>query len=283
MLYLTHSELLDRVSDIINQELSTAGKSFAEKRPGRTIRAAHSVANRLSKEHAWRHELWHFTGDGSTDFWRFDAPIHSVRYVLWNNVPMKSVPYTTHLESASRTIVPAIAFGYYYYVNDDGIGVGADLGSGQELTVAMNAWLPTLRTSTVALTQGDWTNGSTTVDNIVGATLAEGTNVDKGNALYGPDGRIYRIKSITDSDTVELTERYLGTTVTGTNGATTIGGHLALTPEWHNAVVYGAASELLDMEEQYDAAGKWGLKYEMAIEDALDVRRDMHESHFARG
>jgi len=67
------------------------------------------------------------------------------------------------------------------------------------------------------ITQGDWTNGSNTVDNIVGLTLARTSH--QARYCTAPDGKIYVITRIVDTNTLMIDRLYPGTTVTGTDGA----------------------------------------------------------------
>lgn len=70
------------------------------------------------------------------------------------------------------------------------------------------------------ITEGDWTNGSTTVDNIVGITCDREKHL--GRFAVGPDGNRYLITKITDSNTIIIDREYAGSTVTGTDGAFSI-------------------------------------------------------------
>ena len=74
--------------------------------------------------------------------------------------------------------------------------------------------------NTASITQGDWTTGSTTVDNVVGQTM----DTDKHIMRYvtGPDGNTYLITKITDGNTFIIDKNYAGSTVTGVAGAATI-------------------------------------------------------------
>ena len=71
-----------------------------------------------------------------------------------------------------------------------------------------------------ALTQADWTNGSTTVDNVVGATLTR--NAYQARMITAPDGNKYFITMITDANTLIIDREYSGPTVTGVSGACSI-------------------------------------------------------------
>ena len=71
-----------------------------------------------------------------------------------------------------------------------------------------------------SITSADWTNGSTTVDNVVGVSLTKSGHV--GRLIVGPDGITYFITYITDSNTFTIDREYGGTTVTGASGASTI-------------------------------------------------------------
>ncbi len=66
------------------------------------------------------------------------------------------------------------------------------------------------------ITQADWTNGSTTVDNIVGITCIRTQH--QGRYTVGPDGCQYLITRVVDTNTVIIDREYAGTTVTGTSG-----------------------------------------------------------------
>ncbi|MEW5797330.1 MAG: hypothetical protein AB1772_13375, partial [Candidatus Zixiibacteriota bacterium] len=71
-----------------------------------------------------------------------------------------------------------------------------------------------------AITQADWTNGGTTVDNVVGLTLARSDH--QARMITGPDSRKYFISRIVDANTFMILTPYKGTTVTGVNGACSI-------------------------------------------------------------
>lgn len=71
-----------------------------------------------------------------------------------------------------------------------------------------------------ALSQADWTNGSTTVDNVVGANLAR--EAHEARYITAPDGETYFITDITDTNTLVIDREYAGSTVTGTNGACSV-------------------------------------------------------------
>lgn len=74
--------------------------------------------------------------------------------------------------------------------------------------------------TTTSLTSADWTNGSTTVDNVVGATLSRSAH--QARYITAPDGSQYLITEIIDSNTLKIEREYTGSTVTGTSGACTI-------------------------------------------------------------
>jgi len=76
------------------------------------------------------------------------------------------------------------------------------------------------RAANSGMTQGDWTNDSTTVDNVVGLTLADYEHL--GRFITGPDGNSYLITRIIDTNTLIIDREYIGTTVTGVNGAATL-------------------------------------------------------------
>lgn len=66
------------------------------------------------------------------------------------------------------------------------------------------------------ITQADWTNGSATVDNVVGVTLAR--TAHQARWCTAPNGKKYFITQIVDSNTFKIDREYSGSTVTGTNG-----------------------------------------------------------------
>lgn len=76
------------------------------------------------------------------------------------------------------------------------------------------------RNSDASITQADWTNGSTTVDNIVGLSMDREQHL--GRYVTAPDGETYMITEVVDSNTVKILNEYVGSTVTGTDGACTI-------------------------------------------------------------
>lgn len=66
------------------------------------------------------------------------------------------------------------------------------------------------------ITQADFTNGSTTVDNIVGITCDRRQH--QGRYITTPDGSQYMITRVVDSNTVIIGNECAGSTVTGTDG-----------------------------------------------------------------
>jgi len=74
--------------------------------------------------------------------------------------------------------------------------------------------------NTASITGATWTNGSTTVDLVTGLTMDR----EKHQARYitAPNGDQYLITEITDSNTFIIDNEYSGSTVTLTNGASTI-------------------------------------------------------------
>jgi len=72
----------------------------------------------------------------------------------------------------------------------------------------------------VSLSKADWTNGSATVDNVVGATLSREAHA--GRYVTAPNGKRYVINYITDSNTFIIDREYSGATVTDTDGACAI-------------------------------------------------------------
>jgi len=76
------------------------------------------------------------------------------------------------------------------------------------------------RAADASIAQADWTNGSTTVDNIVG--LSMGREKHLARFITAPNGFDYLITKVNDTNTITIDREYSGTTVTGTNGASTI-------------------------------------------------------------
>ena len=70
------------------------------------------------------------------------------------------------------------------------------------------------------ITSATWTNGSTTVDIILPASMTWGTVC--GRWVNGPDGFDYLITLVTDANTLTIDRPYAGTTVTLLNGAASI-------------------------------------------------------------
>ena len=66
------------------------------------------------------------------------------------------------------------------------------------------------------ITQAEFTNGSATVDNIVGITCARTQH--QGRYITAPDGFQYLITQVVDANTVKIDREYTGSTVTGTGG-----------------------------------------------------------------
>lgn len=76
------------------------------------------------------------------------------------------------------------------------------------------------RNSDASITSATWTQGSTTVDLIVGLSMTRESHL--GRYVTAPDGSTYMITYITDTDTVVIDRKYAGTTVSGVSGACTI-------------------------------------------------------------
>jgi hypothetical protein len=76
------------------------------------------------------------------------------------------------------------------------------------------------RAANTSITSATWTNGSRTVDLIVGLSMDK----SKHQARYvtGPDGETYMICRVVDSNTVKLLNEYAGASVSGVSGACTI-------------------------------------------------------------
>lgn len=81
--------------------------------------------------------------------------------------------------------------------------------------VIVQSWArPTIPDTTI--TEATWTNGSTTVDLIVGITVARSSH--QGRFATAPDGKKYLITRVVDTNTIIIDREYAGSTVTGTNG-----------------------------------------------------------------
>jgi hypothetical protein len=76
------------------------------------------------------------------------------------------------------------------------------------------------RAAESSISSATWTNGSTTVDLIVGLSMDREKHL--GRFITGPDGFDYLITKITDSNTILIDREYAGVTVTGANGVATI-------------------------------------------------------------
>jgi hypothetical protein len=76
------------------------------------------------------------------------------------------------------------------------------------------------RAADASITQADWTNGSTTVDTIVGLSMDKEQHT--GRYITAPDGKTYLLTYVTDSNTILIDREYAGPTVTATSGACTI-------------------------------------------------------------
>ena len=66
------------------------------------------------------------------------------------------------------------------------------------------------------ITSATWTNGSTTVDLVVGVTLSKAAHC--GRYVTAPNGAIYLITRIIDTNTLIIDREYSGSTVTSTDG-----------------------------------------------------------------
>lgn len=69
-------------------------------------------------------------------------------------------------------------------------------------------------------TQADFTNGSRTVDNVVGISMDTQKHLSRN--ITAPDGKSYFITKVTDANTFLINREYAGSTVTGVNGAFSI-------------------------------------------------------------
>ena len=103
----------------------------------------------------------------------------------------------------------------------------------------------------VAITAGDFTNGSTTVDNITGITLTHENALTR--MITAPNGNKFMITDVTDGNTLIIDREYSGSTVTGASGACTI-----------------------DEDDDYDAFAAiddsaWTIKIAAWIADAHDI------------
>lgn len=76
------------------------------------------------------------------------------------------------------------------------------------------------RAADASITSATWTNGSRTVDLIVGLSMDTEQHITR--YITGPDGERYMITLITDANTIQLEREYAGTTATLTDGACTI-------------------------------------------------------------
>jgi hypothetical protein len=76
------------------------------------------------------------------------------------------------------------------------------------------------RNSDSSISSATWTNGSTTVDLIVGLSMDKEKHV--GRFITAPDGHDYLITYITDSNTILIDREYASSTVSGASGAATI-------------------------------------------------------------
>jgi len=74
--------------------------------------------------------------------------------------------------------------------------------------------------NTFSITSATWTNGSTTVDLILPASMDREKHC--GRYVTAPDGRDYLITKITDTNTFLIDREYAGATVNGPSGAATI-------------------------------------------------------------
>ena len=103
---------------------------------------------------------------------------------------------------------------------DEGVvGLNADIAPTADGTssspVYFMSW-PRAAIANTTLTQADWTNGSTTVDNVVGVSLTR--TAHQARWCTAPNGKKYFITQVVDSNTFKIDREYSGTTVTGTDG-----------------------------------------------------------------
>ena len=97
---------------------------------------------------------------------------------------------------------------------------GADVSATQNGTAAAPAiWIGWPRDA-LTITSATWTNGSTTVDIILPASMTWSTVC--GRWVTGPDGFDYLITLVTDTNTFTVDRPYAGSTVTLTDGAASI-------------------------------------------------------------
>jgi len=106
-------------------------------------------------------------------------------------------------------------------VYDEGVvGADGDIRLQDDGTASAPLYLIGWPRASEAITSATWTNGSTTVDIILPATMditEEGTRF-----VTGPDGFDYVITAVTDGNTIIIDRPYAGATVTLLNGAATI-------------------------------------------------------------
>jgi len=96
---------------------------------------------------------------------------------------------------------------------DSDISVTSD--GTQSSPVRFISW-PRAAIPNTTITEGDWTSGATTVDNVVGITCTR--KAHQARWTTAPDGCKYFITQIVDSNTFKIDREYVGSTVTGIDG-----------------------------------------------------------------
>jgi len=112
---------------------------------------------------------------------------------------------------------------------DEGVvGLNADIAPTADGTAALPvyfmAW-PRAAIPDTEITEGDWTNGNTTVDNIVGINCTR--TAHQARWATAPNGKKYFITRVVDANTIIIDREYAGGTVNG------VGGKFQINQDWN--------------------------------------------------
>jgi len=97
---------------------------------------------------------------------------------------------------------------------------GSDIAVAYTGTITNPIRIAGLHRVAFSITSATWTNGSTTVDIVLPATITKGRHLAR--YIDAPDGERYLITDVIDGNTFIIDREYAGTTVTLLDGASTI-------------------------------------------------------------
>lgn len=159
----------------------------------------------------------------------------------------------------------------YFYIFNGQIGLWT-IPATDGNTITVN-YLRQVRDISVAdYTTGnitDVTNGSTTVEGSgtswTSQMAGKYIRITHTNTAGTGDGIWYKIASVTDGDTLELEDPYLGTSISGGSASYTIGDVMVIPENYQLGPVYYAASEYWRLNGDANRADRFQSKYELLM------------------